>query len=61
MDEFNANMEQQRSRSRAAAQSGAAAGLKFEAAATSHLQKSGEPRAQLYQAFCAPYFGMRAF
>ena len=42
MDGFNQNMERQRSRSRAAATSNAAAGLKFEAAATSHLQKSGK-------------------
>ncbi|KAK9862647.1 hypothetical protein WJX84_012264 [Apatococcus fuscideae] len=44
MEGFNQNMEQQRSRSRAAASSNAAAGLKFEAAATSHLQKTGVPR-----------------
>lgn len=42
MDGFNQNMERQRSRSRAAATSNAAAGLKFEAAATSHLRKSGK-------------------
>ncbi|KAK9864654.1 hypothetical protein WJX84_012314, partial [Apatococcus fuscideae] len=44
MEGFNRHMEQQRSRSRAAAQGSGTAGLKFEAAATSHLQKSGVSR-----------------